>query len=370
MKVLTFTSLFPNEGAPLHGVFILQRIAHLSRRPGNKVQVIAPVPYFPSWLRLSRWKSTGQVPRKESIEGLTVYHPRYPFIPKISMPLHGLLIFLGTCRLVSRLHKENHFDCIDGQYIYPDCFAAVLLGKMLGLPVIVSARGTDINLFPSFRLIRPMIRWTLLQAAGVIAVSDSLRKVIVDLGVSAHRVRVIGNGIDPQRFSPVNPQEARSHLGLPENGPIIVSVGGLVPRKGFQFLIPAVTEITPRFPMLRLYILGEGEYRAKLEALTRDCSAQEHVIFTGDIPNQELRYWFSVATVSCLLSSREGWPNVLQESLACGTPVVATRVWGAPEIITSTELGLLVEQDVGAIARSLELALTKRWDRSAIARHA
>lgn len=281
MKVLTFTSLFPNQMAPVHGIFIFQRIAHLYRRAGNEVRVIAPVPYFPSWLRNSRWKTAGQVSRKESIDGLTVYHPQYPLIPRVSMPLHGLLMFLGTFRLARRLHKETHFDCIDAHYIYPDCLAAVLLGKLLGLPVVVSARGTDINLFPSLKLIRPMIRWTLRQAAGVIAVSDSLKQVIVNLGVPPDRVRVIGNGIDPRRFNPVDPQEARSHLGLPKAGPIVVSVGGLMPRKGFQFLIPAVAEIAPRFPGLRLYVLGEGDYRPKLEALARDCSIQEQVNFMG-----------------------------------------------------------------------------------------
>ena len=286
------------------------------------------------------------------------------------MPLHGLLIFLGTFRLARRLHKEVHFDCIDAHFIYPDCFAAILLGKLLRLPVIVSARGTDINLYPSFTLIRPMIRWTLRQAAGVVAVSESLRKVILDLGVPANRVRVIGNGIDPERFNPVDPREARANLGLPETGPIVVSVGGLIPRKGFHFLIPAIARIAPRFPGLRLYILGEGEYRSTLEALASECNVRDQVILAGSIPNQQLRFWLSAANVSCLVSSREGWPNVLQESLACGTPVVATRVWGAPEIIVSSELGLLVEQDVPAIATAIESALTKKWKREAIARHA
>jgi len=286
------------------------------------------------------------------------------------MPLHGVLMFLGSVWQARRLHKTVRFDCIDAHFIYPDGTAAMLLGKVLGLPVVVSARGTDINLFPTFGLIRPMIRWTLRKASGVIAVSASLKQVMLEMGLPSDRIRVIGNGIDPARFRPVDPQEARKHLNIPEGGPTIVSVGSLIPRKGFQYLIPAFAEILPRFRDAKLYIIGEGDYRPELQELVEKLGVRDRVCFVGNRPNEELKFWFSAAQVSCLVSSREGWPNVLQESLACGTPVVATRVWGAPEIIISSELGLLVEQNVTAIAEALDAALTKRWDRSAIATHA
>lgn len=370
MRILTFTSLFPNKIEPVHGIFIAQRISHLAKRPGCNVRVIAPVPYFPSWLGWSRWKVAGQIPRHESVEKLTVDHPRYPLLPKVSMPLQGFCMFLGSIWKARKLNKEKKFDCIDAHYVYPDGFAAVLLGKTLDIPVIVSARGTDVNLFPSFWLIRSLIRWTLKKVAGIIAVSASLKEVIVTLGIPANRVRVIGNGIDPMKFSPVNPREAREHLGLPDTGPIVVSVGSLIPRKGFQFLIPAFAQIVSRFPGLNLYIIGEGKYGDELQALSRECQMQNQIHFVGNIPNIELHLWYSAATLSCLVSSREGWPNVLQESLACGTPVVATRLWGAPEIVSGEELGILVEQNSRAIAAGLEKALSTRWDRAAIARHA
>jgi len=370
LRVLTLSSLFPNRVQPVHGIFVYQRVAQLARRPGNEVHVIAPAPYFPRWLPTRRWKAEAQMPLEERIGGLNVYHPRYPLLPRISMPLHGLLLFLGIRRLAKRLHKQVRFDCIDAHFVYPDGFAAVLLGKMLRLPVVVSARGTDINLYPSFRLIRPMIRWTLRRASGAVAVSASLLNVMLGLGLEAKKGCVIGNGIDPQRFHPVDPLEARAHLGLPERAKIIVSVGALIPRKGFHFLIPSVAEIAPRFPGLRLYILGEGEFRAPLEKLLADYKLQGSVFLPGSKPNEDLRDWFSAADLSCLVSSREGWPNVIQESLACGTPVLATRLWGAPEIIVSDELGLLVAQGKDAISAGLEAALTKNWDRKFIAAHA
>ncbi len=370
MKILTFTSLFPNRAEPQLGIFIFQRILHLSRRPAHQVQVLAPLTYFPRWLGWGKWQKHAHVPAEEQLENLRVHHPRYLLLPKISMPLHGLLMFLGSLRKAMQLHKREHFDCIDAHYVYPDGTAAVLLGKALGLPVIVSARGTDINLFPTYHLIRPMIQWTLQEASGAIAVSASLKQAMVEMGLPAARIRVIGNGIDPVRFRPVDPQLARHHLNLPARGPVIVSVGSLIPRKGFQYLIPAFAETATRIPDARLYIIGEGSLRSELEKLATSLKIEGRVFLIGNRPNSELHLWFSAADVSCLVSSREGWPTVLQESLACGTPVVATRLWGAPEVITSPGLGLLVEQNVPAIALALNTALNTQWDRKSIAAHA
>ena len=370
MRVLTFTSLFPNAGQPLLGVFVQQRMNHFAERSGNQVTVVAPVAYFPSWLPLSRWNMMRRIPAREEIGGLQVYHPRYPLLPKISMPLQGYSMFAASFSLVRQLHQERAFDCIDAHYVYPDGFAAMLLGKRLRLPVIVSARGTDMNLFPSFRLIRPMIRRTLEQAAGTIGVCEALREAMVAMGAAESRSATIGNGIDLERFNPVDRQYARQRLGIAGDSEIIVSVGALIPRKGYQFLIPALAEISSKHPNLSLYIIGEGESRSELAGLAQAKSLQNRVFFVGSKPNEELKYWYSAANVSCLASSREGWANVLLESLACGTPVVATRVWGAPEVITSPELGVLVEQGVKPIADGLELALRKSWDREGLTRYA
>ena len=104
--------------------------------------------------------------------------------------------------------------------------------------------------------------------------------------------------------------------------------------------------------------------------LAASLGLQNLVHFAGAFPNERLREWYSAADVSCLASSRDGWPNVVLESLACGTPVVATRVWGTPEILTSPELGVLVEQSESAIAAGLEAALTRKWNRELLVRHA
>lgn len=310
------------------------------------------------------------IPREETVGNLSVYHPRYPLIPALLMPLHGLLMFVGSLRLVRRLHQEFRFDCIDAHYVYPDGFAAVLLGKVLGLPVIVSARGTDINVFPSFPSIRPLIVWSLRKAAGIVAVSASLKNAMIGLGLPAEKIFVIPNGVDTNRFHPLPQGEARQNLGLAKDGKIVVSVASLTEGKNHSLLLSAFRKMLGDSRGAKLFLIGEGPLRPALQELIGKLQLQENVTLVGAKPNQELACWYSAADVSCLVSSREGWPNVIMESLACGTPVVATRVGGVPEIIDSPELGLLAEQDRDSIAVALESALAKAWDRDAIALNA
>jgi glycosyltransferase involved in cell wall biosynthesis len=370
MRILIFTSLFPNAKRPDFGIFIFQRILHLARRSGTFLKVVAPVPYFPSWITSSRWGRYGLLPCEERVENLSVYHPRYPLLPVVLMPLHGLLMFVGSLLLVRRLHHQFRFDCIDTHYVYPDGFAAILLGKVLGLPVIVSARGTDINVFPSFPSIRPLIVWSLRKAAGIIAVSTSLKNAMIGLGLPADKILVIPNGVDTNRFHPLPPGEARRNLGLPKDGKIIVCVASLTEGKNHSLLISAFAKMLGDSRGAKLFLIGDGPLRPALQELIGKLRMQENVILVGAKPNQELALWYSAADVSCLVSSREGWPNVIMESIACGTPVVATRVGGVPEIIYSSELGLLAEQNSDSIAVALESALTKAWDRDALALHA
>jgi teichuronic acid biosynthesis glycosyltransferase TuaC len=367
LRVLTFTALYPNKVNPLQGIFIHQRVKHFALRPGNSAEVIAPIPYFPSWLPAERWRQFSQIPREEIMEGVRIHHPRYPLLPGISMPVQGMLMYLASLPLAKRLHRENQFDCIDAHFVYPDGFAAVRLGRKLSLSVVVSARGSDVNLYPSFRIIRPMLRWTLTHAAGAIAVSADLKNKMIALGIPESKIRVIANGVDIERFQPCDAKSARKQLGLPEEGAILVSVGSLIESKGHHLLIAAVAELARPFPQLRLYILGEGIYRSTLEQLVREKKMQDRVFFFGNRPNEELNLWFSAADLSCLISSREGWPNVVSEALACGTPVLATRAGGIPEIITSPEQGMFVECTVESIAVGLQRALTKPWNRAEIA---
>jgi teichuronic acid biosynthesis glycosyltransferase TuaC len=370
LRILTFTSLFPNSIDREHGIFVYQRVTHLAARSGNLLEVIAPVPYFPKWLPTSRWKTARNLPTWERLDELIVHHPRYFLLPKVSMPLHGLLMYWGTLPLVRNLHAAARFDCIDAHYVYPDGFAAVLLGKALNLPVMVTARGTDINVYPSLRMIRPMIRWTLRNALICAAVSSALKEKMAQVGDVSIPIHVIPNGVDALRFQPVDPNEARRLLRIEHQGPVVVAVGSLIEQKGHQLLVRAIELISGRHPNVHLYILGHGPYLKTLERLIETLGLNGRVHLAGKRPNEELKLWFSMATMSCLASSREGWPNVVSESLACGTPVIATKAGGIPEILNRPELGILVERTPESIAAGLEEGLSRTWERNSISRHA
>jgi glycosyltransferase involved in cell wall biosynthesis len=206
------------------------------------------------------------------------------------------------------------------------------------------------------------------KADAIIAVSEALKRSMIDLGVSPHKIQVITNGVDPTCFKFVARDEARRRLGISGECSIIVSVGSLIPSKGHELLIRAFGQVLQKHNGLRLYILGEGPHRQVLEFLVARLGLTNSVHLPGKRPNEQLPLWFSAARLSCLTTEREGWPNVLTESLACGTPVVATRVGGIPEIIHSEQLGILVDQTEDSVARGIEEGLARDWNREDISR--
>jgi len=160
-------------------------------------------------------------------------------------------------------------------------------------------------------------------------------------------------------------------LGLPHKR-VILSVGNLKPVKGFDLLIKAFKAVLTesRDKDLYLVIAGDGPLRRALERLISSLDLDEHVRLAGSVPNHELHLWYSAADIFCLASRHEGWPNVLLEALACGTPVVATAVGGIPEIIRSDTLGLLTRRSEEDLARTISRALRTSWQPSTLVRYA
>lgn len=369
IKVLVFTSLYPNHLNPQLGVFIKERMTRYAKSSGNIVRVVAPVPYFPP-LKWSRRYQFSQIHHYEMIEGIDVYHPRYAMTPKVGMMWYGLLMFLSVLPRVSKIHRELGFDVIDAHFVYPDGFAAMLLGHWFKKPVVVSARGSDINQYKDFRVIREILKRTLLGADRVIAVSQALKDNMVRLGIPQERVSVIPNGVDPGKFAPMPKQEARDALHLSGHR-LILSVGNLTENKGMDLLIKALHILVYQRHRsdLHLAIVGDGPCRHVLADLVVSLNLLDHVTLVGSIPHHELNRWYSAADVFCLASAREGLPNVVLEALACGTPVVATPVGGIPEVISSERVGLLVRRNERHLADTIAMALERNWDRNALVQH-
>jgi teichuronic acid biosynthesis glycosyltransferase TuaC len=361
MKVLVFTNLYPNNIAPNYGVFVKERMIHFAKLEGCEVKVVAPVPYYPP-IRFGWRSKLAQVSRREIRDGIEVFHPRYFMTPKIGMLLYGWMMFWSVLSEVKKIQRDFDFDLIDAHYVYPDGFAAVKLGRFFNKPVVVSARGSDINLFKTFPLIRMLLSYVLRKADRVVAVSQALKIAMIELGLRADKIETIPNGIDTTKFYPLAKDAARKELGLP-NSTTIISVGSLTDNKGFEILIRSVRRIIQSsIPNLQLLIIGDGPSRKKLEKTIASLQLNDHVRLVGAVPHDKLRLWYCAADVFCLASEREGWPNVVLESLACGTPVVATSVGGIPEIVQSQKIGLLTKRDEMDIAFTLTSALQRTWE--------
>lgn len=370
MRVLVVASTFPSSREPTRGVFVFERVRRLAKR--CEVVVVAPVPWFPlnHWIRRER---DGVCP-VEQLDELTVYHPRFLSIPRYAKFLDGILYFLSLVLFAWRLRRTFRFEVIDAHFAFPDGMAATLLAKAFRCPVVVTLRGSIVRL-SGYRLHRPQLRWVLRQADRIAAVSESLARVAVDLGVPREAVRVIPNGVDARIFKPMQRIPARRRTGLPEDRPILLTVAGLYDGKGQQMVIEALPALLERHPRL-LYVMvgnprpGEG-YRRRLGVAASRAGLEDHVYFAGARPHRELAEWFNAADVSVLATRSEGWPNVLLESLACGTAVVATRVGGTSEIVRHERDGFLVPYgDIEALIAALLRALDTKWDRSALSRRA
>jgi glycosyltransferase involved in cell wall biosynthesis len=206
--------------------------------------------------------------------------------------------------------------------------------------VVITARGTDVSLIPRYAIPRRLIQGAIRDAAALIAVSGALKAALVELGAPPDKVTVLRNGVDTTLFHPPRDRAAtRTALGL--TGPTLISVGLLIERKGHHRVIEAMSSL----PGFTLLIVGEGPERPRLAAMINRLGLADRVRLLGPRPHAELPTLYGAADVLVLASSREGWANVLLELMACGTPVVASNIWGNPEVVQSSAAGLVTENN-------------------------
>ncbi|MGK7869303.1 glycosyltransferase [Falsiroseomonas sp. E2-1-a20] len=381
LRLLTFSTLYPNAALPNHGVFVENRLRHLVASGEATSTVLAPVPWFPFspgrlgarlpqrlGAKLKDWGRFAAVPAQAVRHGLVVHHPRYAALPGIGMLTGPAALHLAARAALAKLLAAGHrFDAIDAHYAYPDGVVAVWLGREFNLPVVVTARGSDISQLPDHRLPRRLIQRAIRDADALIAVSVGLKDGLVRLGAPAGKVTVLRNGVDLEAFRPIpdgDPEDrasVRRALGLGA-GPLLVSVGHLIPRKGHDHIIRAL----PLLPGHALMVLGDGPERDALLQLAQDLGVADRVHLLGARPHSELPRYYGAADALVLASSREGWANVLLESMACGTPVVASPAWGSREAVRSIAAGVVMEETTAeAIAAAVRRLLLLHPGRAA-----
>jgi teichuronic acid biosynthesis glycosyltransferase TuaC len=301
------------------------------------------------------------MPSEETRHGLHVEHPRYPVFPRVGMSAAPLALCAAVLPFLRRRIRRGHdFDLIDAHYFYPDGVAAVLLGRALDRPVTVTARGSDLNVIARHAVPRRWIRWAACHADGLVAVSGGLKRQLVELGIGADRVRVLRNGVDLALFHPRDRESARATLGLTR--PSVVAVGNLVALKRHWLMVEALTQL----PEVGLVIVGEGPERARIEKLARERKVADRVRLLGRVPQDRLPEIYSAADLLLLVSTHEGWPNVLLESMACGTPVAVSPIDGIADIVGAAEVGRILDDDTpSGLAFAIHELLTAPPSRAA-----
>ncbi|HEV2853915.1 MAG TPA: glycosyltransferase family 4 protein [Thermoanaerobaculia bacterium] len=367
MRTVTFSTLYPNSVQPRNGIFIEQRLRHLLETGGVESHVVAPVPWFP-WTQsaFGRYSVFARVPYYEERHGIPVYHPRYPLLPKVGLSFAPLMMATAVKPVLEGMIERGFdFDLIDAHYAYPDGVAAVILGRHFGKPVVMSVLGDDVITYPKFLIPRRLLLWAVDHAFGITSVCEALKRRLVDWGAPEEKVRVVLHGVDMELFQPVDRGEVRRRLGL--SGAVLLSVGHAIPRKGHHLAIEALREL----PGMTLMIAGDGWYEPALRDLAASLGVEDRVRFLGHVEQEDLKEYYGAADALVLASSREGMANVLLEAMACGTPVVATAVWGTPEAINCPDAGVLMkERTAGALVEAARWLFDHYPDRTATRRHA
>ena len=374
MKILTISSVFPSNRMPFYGLFVYERMRHVSRK--TKVTVISPVPWSPFDRFVRVFRKNFRHGRKgfETRGGMAVRYVPFFCLPGIFKFLDGFFYYLGINKTIHSFFTKDKPDIIDVHFAYPDGFGVMMAAGGISIPFCVTLRGTEM---PYSRSVyrKWQMKMVFKRAAKIISVSRSLAKIAIDLGAEPEKVKVIPNGVDTNIFAPKNKDEARKILDIPKNAHVILSVGALVKRKGFHRIIKHLPQLQKAFSSLIFLVVGgesvEGDYSKELKALVKDHRLESVVRFEGQQSPEKLPWYYSAADLFVLATANEGWPNVIVESLACGTPVVATDVGGIKEMMPHDYLGYTVQFcDPQALYTTMKKALTQPWDHEKITAHA
>ena len=353
LRVLTLSTLFPDAGRRNFGVFVERQTLGLAAHPDVELRVVAPIglPPFPFALR-GRHAQLAALPLGEQWKGVDVYRPRFLAVPGTAGRLHVHFLIRALAPLLADLRREFPFDVIDASFFFPDGPAAVALGRRFGVPVSVKARGSDVHHWGTAAATAGQVRAAGKDAAGLLAVSEAMKRDMVAMGMPADHIRVHRTGVDLGQFAPRDRGEAKAALNV--RGPLVVSTGALIERKGHDIVIEAIAAL----PNVHLLIAGEGAYRGALEARIAALGLADRVRLLGAVPHGEMAALLAAADVMALASENEGLANAWVEALACGVPVVIPDVGGAPEVVTERAYGRIVGRTPAGFASGIAAVLS------------
>ena len=369
------SSRFPSSLQPGLGLSVRERMFRVARR--LPLFVVSPTPWVPleDWIR-QNWNPAFRpsMPEYAEQQGIPVWFPRFLTVPgpDVLRLLDGWAMAKGAYSRFVALRNAGRLDLIDAHGAYPDGYAGVLLGRWLGVPVTITLHDGELVCAHNPRWVL-RLRETFRGAARIFTASESLRQFVLELGVPDDRVEVIGNGVDAERFRPRDRHAARAALGLSPTVPVLLCSGRPSEEEDHNRLIEALPALSERWPGLVCLIAGldEKNMRAELEALIERQGLKETVRFLGTLSSDGLSDALSAADAFVFAAYRDGSVTALLEAMACGLPVVAFDAGASRELVCRPELGELVPfGDASALKASIDLALSRTWDRTAIRHYA
>jgi teichuronic acid biosynthesis glycosyltransferase TuaC len=359
LRVLTLSTLFPDASRPNFGPFVELQTRGLAAHPDVQLRVVAPIGIPPLGRFHPRYKALAALPAVETWNGLEVHRPRFLHVPGVGGRYDVGRLTAALAPVVKMIRRDFPFEVIDAEFFWPDGPAAIALSKALDVPVSIKARGADIHYWGENSATATQVIAAGKAADGMLAVSEALKYDMIALGMPKDRITVHYTGIDRARFYVRDRASAKAALGI--SGPLLVSVGALIERKGHAIVIDALKAV----PDATLVIIGQGEDRAAREAQAAPLDGR--VRFMGSQPHEVIADWLAAADAMVLMSASEGLANAWVEALASGTPIVIPDVGGAREVLDRPEAGMLAKPDPASVAAAIKQVLVRDADRHAIA---
>jgi len=371
LHVLLFSNEFPRPEEPNRGIFTGQLAYALAKQ--IDIEVMCPFPWQPGGINIAsnaEFCQDSEGSRQHYWKGVPVQYVKYPMIPWLGRPIQPALLCSGIYPAISKLHRERPFRAINAHWVYPDGVAAAWIGRRLGIPVVVTALGSDVNQYSFYRTRCTQVLWALRHSARVTCVSKALKDQLVRLGAEADRIDVIPNGVDSGLFhvKNMNRPEAKEKLGLDPLHRYLLYVGRLAQEKGPLLLCEAIQILAEKGLLdFQAIMVGDGPEKENIRKYIETHGLESHIHLVGQVPHDTIAQWLNASDWLCLPSTREGMPNAMLEALSCGLPVIASQVGGVPEVISNRN-GLLVKPgDPIALANALEQTVTREWDAEQVA---
>jgi teichuronic acid biosynthesis glycosyltransferase TuaC len=351
VNILVISHMYPYPANITKGIFVHQQNLELMRQ-GCSLTVLAPRPWVPYPLGLlPRWRHYCSIPKAFSRDGIAVRRPAYLVFPAgLGMARSGFRLYRALHKHVAELHKKNPFAVIHAHTILPDGQAGHLLKRQLGIPLVITVHGKDVQQTACRNhSCRQAIINAVREADMVVAVSSKLKDMLDEITHMPDKTAVIHNGFDSSRYIEIQPSAQAGS---------IISVSNLVKTKRLDLNLHAVAVLRRKYPYIRYTVAGDGEEAANLQRLARDLQIDDIVEFTGRVPNQDVPGLLAKAQIFSLPSSMEGFGIAYLEAMAAGLPVIGCKGEGIADVVCSGKTGMLIEaDDLDALVKALDQLL-------------